>query len=59
MNIDVAYQYSATNGEFSPFMNYYDNDRTPDDWSADDNICNAVNVSNKRHQVLFTLGYTF
>ena len=59
MNVDVAYQYSATNGEFSPFTNYYDNDRTPDDWAADDNICNAVNVSNKRHQVLFTLGYTF
>ena len=54
MNMDVAYQYSATNGEFSPFMSYVDND-TP----ADDNIANSVSVSNKRHQLLFTLGYTF
>lgn len=54
MNLDVAYQYSATKGEFSPFMNYWDNDNR-----ADDNICNAVSVDNKRHQVLFTLGYTF
>ena len=54
MNLDVAYQYSVTNGEFSPFMNYYDNET-----SADDNLCNVVNVSNKRHQLLFTLGYTF
>jgi hypothetical protein len=54
MNLDVAYQYSSTNGEFSPFMSYVDRD-TP----ADDNIANAVNVSNKRHQLLFTLGYTF
>ena len=54
MNFDIAYQYSATNGEFSPFMNYWDNDN-----NADDNLCNAVKVGNKRHQVLFTLGYTF
>lgn len=54
MNLDVAYQYSSTNGEFSPFMNYWDNDT-----AADDNICNAVDVSKKRHQLLFTLGYTF
>jgi len=54
MNLDLAYQYSATNGEFSPFMNYVDNET-----ALDDNICNAVKVSNKRHQVLLTLGYTF
>ena len=54
MNLDVAYQYSSTNGEFSPFMSYVDKDT-----AADDNIANAVNVSNKRHQLLFTLGYTF
>lgn len=54
MNLDLAYQFSSTNGDFSPFMNYVDNN-TP----ADDNICNAVKVSQKRHQVLFTLGYTF
>jgi len=54
MNLDFAYQYSTTNGDFSPFMNYVDNDT-----AADDNIANSVNVSNKRHQVLLTLGYTF
>ena len=54
MNIDLAYQYSATNGEFSPFMSYVDGDS-----ALDDNIANIVKVSNKRHQVLFTLGYTF
>lgn len=54
MNLDLAYQYSSTNGEFSPFMSYVDaND------PADDNIANIVNVSKKRHQLLFTLGYTF
>ena len=54
VNLDLAYQYACTNGEFMPFMNYVDNDT-----AADDNLCNAVNVSNKRHQVLVTLGYTF
>lgn len=54
MNFDLAYQFSSTNGEFSPFMNYVDGDT-----AADDNIANIVKVNNKRHQVLFTLGYTF
>ena len=54
MNLDVAYQYSSTNGEFSPFMNYFDNND-----KSEDNVCDAVNVSNKRHQLLFTIGYKF
>jgi hypothetical protein len=54
MNIDLAYQYSTTNGEFSPFMNYVDNST-----QADDNVARSIDVSNKRHQVLLTLGYTF
>ena len=53
-NLDLAYQYSATNGDFSPFMTYVDND-----FADEDNICDAVKVSNKRHQLLFTLGYRF
>lgn len=53
-NLDLAYQYSSTNGEFSPFMTYVDND-----FVEDDNVCNPVDVSNKRHQLLFTLGYKF
>ena len=54
LNLAVAYQYQTTKGDFRPFMNYVDND-----YAEDDNLCNAVSVSNKRHQVLFTLGYTF
>lgn len=53
-NLDVAYQYSATDGEFAPFMNYWD-----DVTSEDDNVANVVNVSNKRHQLMVTLGYKF
>lgn len=46
MNIDLAYQYSATNGDFYPMQSY-------------EGKINAADVSNKRHQVLLTLGYTF
>lgn len=45
-NVDLAYQYNATNGEFHPFQQYEGSVSTTD-------------VSNKRHQVLLTLGYTF
>ena len=54
VNLDVAYQYSATDGNFAPFMNYTDNQ----DWT-NDNVANEVSVSNKRHQLLFTIGYRF
>ena len=54
VNLAVAYQYTTTKGEFLPFMNYVDNEL-----AADDNLCDMVKVSNKRHQVLFTLGYNF
>ncbi|MBR1388768.1 MAG: hemin receptor [Prevotella sp.] len=47
MNIDLAYQYSATNGKFYPFQ--------PDLAGT----VKAADVNNKRHQVLLTLGYTF
>lgn len=53
-NFDLAYQYSVSNGDFSPFMNYWDNDDV-----SEDNVCDAVKVSNKRHQLLFTLSYKF
>lgn len=49
LSLDLAYQYSQTDGTFSP---YYDAlDAT--------NVADAVSVSNKRHQLLFTMGYTF
>ena len=53
-NVDLAYQYNSTSGEFSPFMNYWD-----ENYPDEDNVCNPVNVNNKRHQVLLTLGYKF
>ncbi len=53
-NISLAYQYSATNGQFSPFMSYTDSNT-----ELYDNIVDSKEVSNKRHQVLLTLGYTF
>ena len=52
--IDLAYQYSQTDGDFYPFMSYVDNDK-----QAYDNVCDAVKVSNKRNQLLLTLGYKF
>ena len=54
INLSAAYQYSAQNGYFEPFMSYTDFET-----AADDNIANAIKVSNKRHQVLLTATYTF
>lgn len=51
---DAAWQYTQTNGDFYPFMSYYDNsDRSLD------NVVDASSVKFKRHQVLFTVGYRF
>ena len=63
-NIDVAYQYSASTGSFRPFMDSWGdyNYETADgrlETEKIDNYCDAVDVSNKRHQLLFTLGYKF
>lgn len=52
--IDLAYQYSQTDGDFYPFMSYIDNER-----HEYNNVCDAVKVSNKRNQLLLTLGYKF
>jgi long-subunit fatty acid transport protein len=48
VNIDLAYQYSMTDGDFHPMQAYEGGQNT-----------GVVNVSNKRHQLLLTLGYTF
>lgn len=53
--VDLAYQYSATNGDFYPFMSYYSSTGDP----TQDNIVEATKVTNKRHQLLLTLGYKF
>ena len=54
-NIDLAYQYSTQKGDFYPFMNYYESNTS----SPEDNIATMTKVSNKRHQLLLTLGYRF
>ena len=61
--IDLAYQYSVQNGDFYPFMSYdssktFVNSVTGETMSFN-NVCDATEVSNKRHQVLLTLGYRF
>lgn len=53
-NLDLAYQYSVSEGDFRPMMDYVDKDF--EDW---DNLVNPVKVDNKRHQILCTVGYTF
>ena len=54
LNFDLAYQYSKTDGDFYPFMSYIDKDF--EDWN---NVAGPVKVSNKRHQILCSVGYTF
>ena len=53
VNLDLAYQYSTTDGTFYPFQ--------PDIVAASyiPGSITPASVSNKRHQVLFTFGYTF
>lgn len=57
--IDLAYQYSQTNGDFYPFMSYVDQPTTTERVPAYDNVCGSTKVSNKRNQVLMTIGYKF
>ena len=53
-NVDLAYQYRQTNGTFFPFHGwYYDNG---DEYN---NVATGTKISDKRHQVLLTLGYRF
>lgn len=54
LSFDVAYQYQWQKGEFSPFTAY--NNETEPELT---NVADAVSVDNKRHQLLFTLGYKF
>lgn len=55
--VDVAYQYTVTNGDFYPFQEsfkLYD-----DSGLIEESYCDATDVSYKRHQLLVTLGYKF
>lgn len=56
LSLDLAYQYSVQRGYFSPFTNYYASEQDSPQY---DNICDALKINNKRHQLLFTLGYHF
>lgn len=56
INFDIAYQYSVTNGTFHPFQ---DTSFIESSGAKVTNIGTTTDVSNKRHQLLFTLGYTF
>lgn len=59
-NIDLAYQYSQTNGDFKPFADAYgDFENSDGTVESLENYSNAVEVHNKRHQLLLTLGYRF
>lgn len=64
VNLSLAYQYQTTKGDFRPFMNavhtepIYEGNRIVDEVTLY-NQCNPVKVNNKRHQVLFTMGYSF
>lgn len=68
MSFDLAYQYAQTNGKFHPFADSYldytypGQDSNGNDVTMTeslDNYANAVNVSNKRNQLLLTLTYRF
>lgn len=55
-SFDLAYQYNVQKGRFHAFTEYFVDDQA---LKANENICDAVDVNSKRHQVLFTLGYHF
>lgn len=68
MSFDLAYQYAQTNGKFHTFADSYldytypGQDSNGNDVTMTeslDNYANAVNVSNKRNQLLLTLTYRF
>ena len=62
-NFDLAYQYNTTKGTFYPFQpDFAFTDIVPNDdgyYIDEHNISTPSKVNFKRHQVLFTIGYTF
>ena len=55
-NFDLAYQYSNTKGVFSPFQPGLTYSL---DGAVQTNNPPTTDVSNKRHQIMATIGYTF
>ncbi|MBQ7510917.1 MAG: hemin receptor [Prevotella sp.] len=62
-SFDVAYQYNATKGTFYPFqpdLKFTDPVPNADGLKVEEsNISTPADVNFKRHQLLFTVGYTF
>ena len=61
-NFDLAYQYSATKGQFFPFQSMNFTDIVPNDdgsYNYEINASTPSDVKFNRHQLLFTVGYTF
>ena len=58
MSLDLAYQYSTTSGTFYPFQPNVVFDDPAGDRGVTC-ISSPTSVSNKRHQLLLTLGFTF
>lgn len=54
-SLDLAYQYTVTDGDFKPFTDY----AVSTSVGQETNFSDYAKVSNKRHQLLLTLGYTF
>lgn len=55
-NLDLAYQYSARNGDFYPFESMGD---IKDGSEYINNIASSTKVKTERHQLLMTLGWKF
>ena len=55
LSLDLAYQYSVTKGDFFPFVD----SEYIDESTHYINVAPVTKIDFKRHQVLFTLGYTF
>ena len=53
VNIDLAYQFSKTDGDFHPFQDY------TNVVSSASFASGVTKVTNKRNQALLTIGYTF
>jgi len=59
VNIDLAYQYSVTNGDFYPFQSTIDHLDGNYNLTTTYNYSTPTSVNFKRHQVLLTVGCTF
>lgn len=56
-SVDLAYQYSSTSGDFYPFQQSFQ--LSDSDGLIEESYCSSTDVTNKRHQLIVTLGYRF